>query len=419
MNILFINTSDQLGGAAIAAKRLMQALNKEHLKVNMLVRDKTSNDYNVTAIDQTTKLTYNFLYERFRIWRANKFNKKNLFAVSLANTGSSIVHLPEFQEADIIHLHWFNQGFLSLAELNNIIRSGKPIVWTMHDMWPITGICHHSRSCTKYTQECGNCPFLSSDKHKDLSYHTFHKKLAIYKQGKINFVGCSQWLTQKAQTSTLSKEQNCLNIPNPIDTSLYQIANMNACRKEFNLPEDHHLILFGAVKTTNLRKGIQYFINACLELRQTSTKPIGIVLYGKDSEQLKDEFTLPTFSLGYVKDERRLIKLYNAVDIFVLPSLEENLPNSIMEAMSCGTPCVGFNIGGIPELIDHLHNGYVANYKSSTDLAEGMKWTLNSNKNQGLSTESRRKVIENFSESTIAKKYIDLYNQIIDTNEPR
>ena len=415
MNILFINTSDQLGGAAIAAKRLMQALNKEHVKVNMLVRDKTSNDYNVIAIEQNLKLSYNFLYERFRIWIANKFNKKNLFSVSLANTGSSIVNLPEFKEADIIHLHWINQGYLSLNELRRILKSGKPIVWTMHDMWPITGICHHARSCTKYSSTCSDCLLLNSTKQRDLAYYTFLKKKEIYAEGKINFVGCSKWLTQRAQESTLTLNQQCINIPNPIDTTLYQPINKTKCRKSFNLPENHHLILFGAAKTTNIRKGIQYFINACLELRQTSTKPIGIVLYGKDSELLKNEFTLPTFSLGYIQDENVLIKLYNAVDLFVLPSLEENLPNSIMEAMSCGTPCVGFNIGGIPELIDHLHNGYIANYKSSTDLAEGMKWTLSNNENQGLSKESRRKVIENFSENKVARKYIDLYNQIIES----
>ena len=413
MNILFLNTSDQLGGAAIAAKRLSKALKKEQVEVSMLVRDKTSKDFSTISIHQSPKLAYNFIAERIKIWIANGLSRKNLFAVSIANTGSSIVNLPEFKEADIIHLHWINQGFISLKEIEKIIDSGKPIVWTMHDMWPITGICHHARSCIKYTTECENCPFLTQNKKKDLAYHTFKIKKTLYAKGHINFVGCSQWLTLKAKDSILTLNQTVMNIPNPIDTDLFQPINKAQCRDHFNLPQNLKLILFGAVKTTNKRKGIDYFMNACLELLQSSTSPIGVVLYGKDSDQLKDNLPLPTYSLGYIAEEQEIIQLYNAVDLFVLPSLEENLPNAIMEAMSCETPCVGFDIGGISELIDHLHNGYVAQYKSSTDLAQGMRWVLTNNTNQGLSKQARRKVIDTFSERTIAKSYISLYNKIL------
>lgn len=416
MNILFLNTSDQLGGAAIAAKRLTDALNKEHLKVTMLVRDKSSNDFDVIAVHQSPKLAYNFVAERIKIWMSNLFTRKNLFAVSIANTGSSITNLPEFKNADIVHLHWINQGFISLSELQKIINSGKPIVWTMHDMWPITGICHHSRSCVKYMTQCKACPFLRKLwSKKDLSYKCFKRKKAIYASSStpINFVGCSQWLTLKAKDSALTAKQTVLNIPNPININLFQpLSKLNA-RLQFNLPKNMKLILFGAAKTTNKRKGIDYFINACLELRQTSSTAIGVVLYGKDSDLLKDKFTLPTFSLGYIQSEKEIIQLYNAVDLFVLPSLEENLPNSIVEAMACGVPCVGFEIGGIPELIDHLHNGYIAKYKSSTDLAQGLKWVLENNEDSALSQEARRKVVDNFSESKVAQKYISLYNSII------
>ena len=414
MNILFLNTSDYLGGAAIAARRLSNALNKEHVKVVTIVRDKKGTDFDIIATHQSPILAYNFLSERIKIWVNNLFTKKNLFAVSIANRGSSIVNQPEFKNADIIHLHWINQGFLSLKEIGKIIESGKPIVWTMHDMWPITGICHHARSCIKYTEQCENCPFLVRNKSKDLSFQVFEKKKEIYSKGKINFVGCSNWLTQKAKNSNLTIEQNIINIPNPIDTEKFQPINTEKCRKHFGLPTGHKLILFGAAKTTNKRKGIQYFINACLELIQTTTTPVSVVLYGKDSEQLREALPLPTYPLGYISDESELIMLYNAVDTFVLPSLEENLPNSIMEAMSCGTPCVGFDIGGIPELIDHLHNGYIAQYKSSTDLAQGIRWVIENNIDQGLSQQARRKVINTFSENLITQKYISLYNQIID-----
>lgn len=416
MNILFLNTSDQLGGAAIAAKRLSDALNKEHIKVGMLVRDKRGNDLDVLTVRQSPKLTYNFVMERVKIWINNLFSRKDLFTVSIANKGSKITQLPEFKNADIIHLHWINQGFLSLKEIKRIIDSGKPIVWTMHDMWPITGICHHARTCTKYTFECKDCPFIHNKYiTKDLSYKVFHRKMEIYQRSikPMNFVGCSEWLMQKAIDSALTEHQNVLNIPNPINTDVFKPLNTADCRKHFGLPQNMKLILFGAAKTTNKRKGIEYFINACLELRQTASTPIGIVLYGEDSDQLQDRFTLPTYSLGYIRNEKDIIKLYNAVDLFALPSLEENLPNSIMEAMACGVPCVGFDIGGIPELIDHLHNGYIAKYKSSTDLAQGLKWVLENNNEHNLSQGARRKVLESFSEKIVAKQYINLYNNIL------
>ena len=142
MRILIVNTSENTGGAAIAAKRLMEALNRNGMKAKMLVRDKSTEQITVTALPRSPLLKAKFAWERLCIWKANRFRRKNLFQVDLANTGTDITRLPEFKEADVIHLHWVNQGFLSLKGLRRIIDSGKPIVWTMHDQWPFTGICH-------------------------------------------------------------------------------------------------------------------------------------------------------------------------------------------------------------------------------------------------------------------------------------
>ena len=157
MRVLIINTSENIGGAAIAANRLMEALKNNGVKAKMLVRDKRTDQITVASLPQSPLLKAKFVWERVCIWKANRFKKHNLFQVDLANTGTDVTSLPEFKEADVIHLHWVNQGFLSLKDIRRIIDSGKPIVWTMHDQWPFTGICHYSGECTKYQTECHPC----------------------------------------------------------------------------------------------------------------------------------------------------------------------------------------------------------------------------------------------------------------------
>ena len=157
MRVLIINTSENIGGAAIAANRLMEALKNNGVKAKMLVRDKRTDQITVASLPQSPLLKAKFVWERVCIWKANRFKKHNLFQVDLANTGTDVTSLPEFKEADVIHLHWVNQGFLSLKDIRRIIDSGKPIVWTMHDQWPFTGICHYSGECTKYQTECHHC----------------------------------------------------------------------------------------------------------------------------------------------------------------------------------------------------------------------------------------------------------------------
>ena len=413
MKVLLLNTSDLSGGAAIAATRLLKALNKNRVSTHMIVRDKSSTLPTVTALGPSFRFSLNFILERARIWITNLLSHKELYSVSLANTGVDITNLPEFKQADIIHLHWINQGFLSLKDISAILNSGKPVVWTMHDMWPITGICHHARKCNKYTTTCGECPFLTRKKENDLSTKTFKSKREVYSKGEIHFIGCSQWLTDCAKQSSLTEADKVFHIPNPIDIELYKPMNQQSARKRLNLPKNKKLILFGAAKITDKRKGIEYFIDACSELKQKANYDIEIVLFGKESAHIEKLIPLKTHILGYISNQQDIINIYNAVDLFATPSLEENLPNTIMEAMACGTPCVGFNIGGVPELIDHLHNGYVADYKSTTDFAEGLQWVLENKEISSLSFEARRKVISTYSEEIIAKKYINLYNKLL------
>ena len=417
MRVLIINTSERIGGAAIAANRLMDALRNNGIQAKMLVRDKQTDNITVISLKKSLWSIWQFVWERIVIWKANHFKQHNLFAVDIANTGTDITTYPEFKEADIIHLHWVNQGMLSLKDLKKILQSGKPIVWTMHDMWPCTGICHHARECDNYHKECHHCPYLyNGGAKKDLSHQTFKKKKELYQLSPITFITCSQWLKERAGQSALLEQHPIVHIPNPIKTNLFTPRNKVEARQKCNLPTDKKLILFGSVKITDKRKGIDYFIESCKILAEKHPELVnnlGVAVYGKESEQLKSLVPFQVYALDYISNEKELVNVYNAVDLYVTPSLEENLPNTIMEAMACGIPCVGFNVGGIPEMIDHLHNGYVADYKSAEDFANGIHWTLSESEYQSLSEEARRKVTSSYSESTIAKKYIEVYNKII------
>lgn len=416
MRVLIINTSERIGGAAVAASRLMESLKNNGIKAKMLVRDKQTDQISVVSLDHSWLTVWRFVWERIVIWNANRFKKNNLFAVDIANTGTDITTLPEFQQADIIHLHWINQGMLSLGDIRKILLSGKPIVWTMHDMWPCTGICHHARECSHYQQECHHCPFIYGGGNKnDLSTQIFRKKKALYKLAPITFIACSHWLEERAQSSNLLLGQTVTNIPNPINTNLFKPRNKKEARSKCHLPQNRKLILFGSVKSTDKRKGIDYLIESCNLLVQKHPElkqSMAVVAFGNQSQQLESLLPFPVYPLNYVKNERDLVDVYNAVDLFVTPSLEENLPNTIMEAMACGIPCIGFQVGGIPEMIDHLHNGYVAQYKSAEDFANGIYWALTESEYPALSEQACRKAVANYSESIVAKKYIDIYNKI-------
>ena len=415
MRVLIINTAERIGGAAIAASRLMEALKNNGIKAKMLVRNKQTNQVTVVELKKSWRRIWQFAWERIVIWAANGFTRKNLFAVDIANTGTDISALPEFRQADVIHLHWINQGMLSLNDIRRILDSGKPVVWTMHDMWPFTGICHYAGTCNKYTGQCRNCELLVKPHKHDLSYRTFRKKEKLYADSHITFVACSHWLEEMAKKSALLQGHTITSIPNAINTNLFRPRPKKFVREKLNLPADKKLLLFGSVKITDKRKGIDYLIEACRLIARNHAEfngRLGVVVMGRNAEQYESLFPFPTYKMNYISNEKELVDIYNAVDLYVTPSLQDNLPNTIVEAMACGIPCVGFNVGGIPEMIDHLHNGYVAQYQSAEDLANGILWTLTEGDYDSLSAAACRKAVSTYSESTVAGQYIRIYNHI-------
>lgn len=407
MKILIVSTSDIYGGAAVAASRLMKAMHFCGESAKMTVRDKRSDDPDVFSAGNGHKNKYNFYWERGAIFLQNRLSKENLFDVSIANTGNSITRLPLFREADIIHLHWINQGMLSIREIEQILTSGKKVIWTMHDMWPFTGICHHAGACRNYERSCGSCPYLIAASPGDLSHRVFLKKQAAYGKGKITFVACSNWLKELATKSPLTRGHTVVSIPNPIDTRAYCPKDKSEARRRLNLPEDRKIVLFAAVKTSDPRKGIDYLLEAS-RLIAKHPNNILFLIAGNNGEEMEKRLSQPAHSLGFIPPAK-MVDVYNAADLFVTPSLQENLPNTLMEAMACGTPCVGFSTGGIPEMISHGKNGYLVKYKNAEDLAKGILWTLYSADSETLSSNAREKAVLEYSQETVAMQYRKIY----------
>lgn len=415
MRVLIVNTSERTGGAAVASGRLMDALNNNGVKAKMLVMNKESDNITVVGLNGSFRKRLHFLWERWCIYCHLHFHRDHLFEIDIANAGSDITKLREFKEADVIHLAWINQGFLSLKSIKKILKSGKPVVWTMHDLWPATGICHYSRGCMAFKGVCHNCRLLPGNgSGNDLSTKIFKRKMEIFRRSGIHFVSCSKWLGDQARQSALLTGMSLDVIPNPIDTKMFRPINKHDARIHSTLPEDKRIILFVSQRVTDERKGMSFFVEAIDKLLAAHPEmkdTTAVAILGSHSEEITAQLPLPSYSLGYIDNDIDIISIYNSVDVYVLPSLEDNLPNTIMEAMACGVPSVAFRVGGIPEMIDHQKNGYLAKYRDADDLAEGIHWALDEADKDVVAQNCLKKVSANYSQRTVAMKYIEVYNQ--------
>ena len=423
MRVLIVNTSERTGGAAVAAHRLMDALNNHGVKSTMLVGDRSgggkmqASSLTVVSLKGRWRQQWHFLWERLVIFFHLHLRKKHLFELDIANAGTDITHLRVFRKADVIHLHWINQGMLSLESIRKILRSGKPVVWTMHDMWPATSICHLTLGCERFKTACHHCKYLpGGGSTHDLSAQVWQHKQGILNGQSATFVACSRWLEGEARQSALLAEQKITSIPNPIDTYIYKVEDKAEARQRLGLPENKQIILFVSQRVTNRNKGMDYLVEACQLLAEKypdMKERTGIAILGGHAEEVSALLPFEAYPLGYVSDERLIVDVYNAADVFVLPSLSENLPNTIMEAMACGVPCVGFKVGGIPEEIDHQKNGYVAAYRDAQDLAQGLRWILAEADYEALSKAAVTKVKRCYSQQSVALRYTEVYTEAI------
>ncbi|HMX39038.1 MAG TPA: glycosyltransferase, partial [Saprospiraceae bacterium] len=348
MNIVLLNTYSH-GGAGVACRRLLEGLRATQPDISAQL---------ITAAEAGSR--WPFYAERLS-FLPHERDRSVRFAFSPANFGKDLSRHPAVRQADLLHLHWVNQGLLSLRGIRQLAELGKPMVWTLHDTWAFTGGCHIFTDCDRFRQQCGVCPYLRRPGPHDLSHQVWLKKQRFFPKN-IHFVTCSHWLRDVARSSSLLQGFPITSIPNPIDTALFkpaEAADRAALRAEMGIAPGAHVLLFVAMNLRDAHKGFRFLPEALQHLRrQRPDLAVEVVVLGKSEPESLSAFPYPVHALGLVQGAERLSRLYGAADVFVTPSLADNLPNTVMESLACGTPVVGFRTGGIPEMVGHLQEGY-------------------------------------------------------------
>ncbi|MDL2123078.1 MAG: glycosyltransferase family 4 protein [Deltaproteobacteria bacterium] len=412
MKIVSLSTSDLNGGAAKAAFRHLKALQKSRIDCNMLVQEKKSDNQYVKGPITKLQKGINVLHPEFDQIPV-RFYKSRMFGVfSSAWWPNKTLKRILAEEPDIINLNWISGGFIRIESLSNL---KIPIVWTLHDMWPFTGGCHYSGNCEKYFNECGGCPQLKSNKMNDLSHSIWKRKQRAWEKLNLTVVSPSRWLASCAKRSSLFKNYPIEVIPYCIDLDRFAPTDKIHARKLLGLPKEKKLILFGAMSaTSDPRKGFGFLQEALQYLYKKNQELAEIVIFGSSGPKSSQGLGLKKHYFGTLYDDISISLLFTACDVFAAPSIEDNLPLTVMEALSCGTPCVAFDIGGMPDMIEHKINGYLAKSFETEDLANGINWVLeDKTRSYDLSLSARAKAEKEFSEERIAKRYTKLYEDLL------
>lgn len=414
MKPLLLNTYDGQGGAGLATYRVHKALQAEKIESLLWVQNQNSDDHTVNSPVGIKKLLANVrpYLDALPIKIFNKNKKNELF--SLAWLPNNIEKIINSVDPDIVHVFWINNGFANIEALGRI---KKPTIWTLHDMWPFTGGCHYDDGCGKFKSQCGQCPSIYSDRQYDVSSWVLNRKIKSWINWDVTIVATSKWLSDQASASSLFAKRDIRVIPNPIDTEKYKPIPKKIARNIFNLPQNKKIIMFSAFgANSHPRKGGHLLQEAIKKISyKYSNDEIELVILGATKPNQFEQFTIPTHYIGLLKDEISQVILYSAVDVLVAPSMQENLSNTVLESLSCGTPVIAFDIGGMPDLIQHKFNGYLANPFDIDDLSTGISWSLLSTEInlEKISANARQSVIAKYSFPVIAKKYLDLYKSVL------
>jgi glycosyltransferase involved in cell wall biosynthesis len=419
MKILHISTSDLGHGAGIAAYNLNLGLNQLGHNSKMLVVEKLSSNPYVYSVKPTPtnfreKLIAqgNILLEK----ALNQLTPQNLYSSSKINCRQH----PLIKEADIINLHnlhWHDRNF-SILLLKNICKI-KPVVWTWHDMWPITGHCIYSFDCDRWKIGCGKCPDLNSYISLKIdTTATLHKiKKSIYSKSKFTVITPAQWLKELASASPLLHNKKIVCIPNGINNQIYKSQPKQQARQALGIEiePERQIVLFSAGTWTAQNKGYPYFEKAILNLKVLIPN-LFLLGFGQGdfSETLKTEFE--TLALGYIDHPKLKALVYSAADIFVFPTIADNLPNAVLESMACGTPVVSFNTGGVPDMIEHMETGYIAERGNIEDLANGILTLLNNDDlRESMAKKGIERIAKNFTSELQARRYLEIYQKEIES----
>ena len=418
MKVLLLSTS-LLGGAGGATYRLHQGLSSIGVASQVLVQTQDVDDPGliVTPKPPVRKLL-DTVGSLTRLGNPDTFplrfypNRDALFFPQCSPdfVGSKVAEL----NPDVINLHWVCGSYVQIERLPKFKR---PIVWTLHDMWPFTGGCVHSEGCHRYMHSCGHCPRLHSGKEWDLSRWVWRRKAKAWRNLDLTIVTPSVWLAKCAKSSSLFKDLRIEVIPNGIDTTRYKPLDRQYARNILDLPQDKHIVLFGGWRPNHRWKGFSLLADALQRLGKSGWQDrMELVVFGLEKPDHLADLGIKSHFLGKLNDTISMAVVYSSADIFVAPSVQDNLPTTIIEAIACGTPCVAFRIGGIPDIITHGQNGYLAQPYESDDLAHGIAWMLeDSDRRQRLSQHARARAEQEFTLERYTQRYLTLFKDVVTT----
>lgn len=401
MKVLHITTIDT-GGAYKAAYRLHESMQLQGMDSTILVRTKRNPMSEVQEVFSNP---------------VGAFVSKGKNAINMLLTkgeimydrfGTDLSKHSLVQEASVLILHWIN-SFLSYRDIEKLGQLGKPIIWVMHDMWLFTGGCHVDGYCGKYETGCGDCPLIPGKKESDLSRRNFLKKIELMKKLDVTVIGPSEWIVTQAYKSEILKGKRIIHIANTLDTDLFApIPDRENLRRKYGVRQEQRVILFGAADngTENENKGFRFLRDS---FRYLDVSQYILLIFGNSGQDLGLPDGLEVMKAGYVTEEKKMVELYNVADVLVNPSSQESFGYTVCEAMACGTPAVGFPIGGIKEQIYHKEDGYLAKYHDAEDLAEGIRYCV---EHRDVLGQEARRSAQRFSYERIGLVYKEFLNEI-------
>lgn len=409
MKVIHISYSNFIGGASIAAYRLHESLKKK-LSTRMWVNNASYGDLSVGINDSKLHRIFAKSAPYISGIMTKLLNSKNFTHLSPSLFGTGWVKQINQSDADIIHLHWLQREMFSISDIAKI---NKPLVWTLHDMWGFCGAEHYAKNL--YWKDGYEKENLTNKENTfDINIWTWKRKFKYWKK-KINIITPSKWLGSCVKKSKLMNNWPVTVLPTPIDTELWKPLDRIKSRTKLKLSQDTKFILFSAAGgVKDPRKGFNLFLEAMKILKKSNDfNNLELLILGQKEPINNSEINFPIHYLGHISETLILRLVYNAADMMIIPSLQDNLPNTGVEAHSCGVPVVAFNVGGLPDIVSHKESGYLANSYDINDLANGIDWVLRNNDSNKLSLNARESAIKKFSESILNEKYTKLYNEII------
>jgi len=416
MKVLMTNATTVKGGAARASIRNYKALKNAGLDIRFVAEQVAPDQSNFIAFTHSyIKQKYHKLVtrmERSKI-KKNVHRSSGYWSLSSFNRFNVRKQLNS-HKVDIIHLNWINDNFLSIDELGQL---DKPVVWTFHDMWAFTGGCHYAGNCEGYKTACGNCPSLQTPSPNDFTKQLLARKIKAYSKLNLTIACPSTWMAEMAKQSVaFGQNVNIEVLPNCLDVDVYKPQNQKQLIEDLNIRPGKKRILFGAVNSLDdERKGGKYLLEALKLLgnNKADVDKVELLVFGAEKDDLLNDLPFDVTFLGFIRDEALLAKVYGVADLFCVTSTEDNLPNTILESMACGTPVIAYDRGGIKDMVQHNITGYLAKPFVAEDYVNGIRELLYSSEDVKLRTQCRQFIMDNFSEDVIAEKHIDLYQRIL------